>query len=176
MTTMIMPVKQQRQRQNDITDRLYGVRAKPYIMSLCMVKMRTENDLERERNSSNSLFTHCVRRSIALLHIYHHSVSRFFNNYNSIGSLSFLLFSLHYCQPLKSIFFGVFLVHNFFFIVCFFFFFFVRLFVCILGMRLERVTKSICRESYKFLCPYLHLQKYIFRSLSVRQSVSQRKI
>lgn len=92
-------------------------------------------------------------------------VSRFFNNYNSIGSFASL-----YCLALKSI-FGVFLASVRFSpsFSCFFF-------ICLRFMNAtKRVTKSIRRESYKFFCPYLHLQNYISFSLSVSQSTNSKR-
>lgn len=130
-----------------------------------MVRER-ESESEREKNSSN-----CYSRIVCegRLHTTYSSslVARFFNNYNSIGWLFFVLLP---SIEMKSIFFGVFLVRVSFYRLLRSFS--IRLFVCIPWMRLKEWREAFV-ENLPNSCALVFICKPVFRSLSDNQSVSQ---
>lgn len=85
-------------------------------------------------------------------------VSRFFNNYNSIGSFASLYCHFHWIQFLEC-----FLIQHTFFSASFVW--------CLVWMRLKEWRKAFVENLKKFFWPYLHLQNYI----SFCQSDSQFK-
>lgn len=77
------------------------------------------------------------------LHIYHHSVGTFFNNYNSIGVVFFRLFWL---RIIKINFWNGYCLH-------------------FVWNPTKRVRKSACRESHNFLLLIVHENISVFFSL-----------
>lgn len=146
------------------------VRVKPYTNECKMAKMRTENDWRESEQPRKELFellfTHCVRRSIAYYIFIITLVSRFFNNYNSIGSLFFVLLP---SIETKSIFLECFLLEFLFIAWC-------VLFHCVHVSAFRECDWKEWRKAFvenlRNSFALIFICKPVFRSLSDNQPAS----